>query len=96
MSEKLRFPKAKKGVEVAELLQRAYWGNNNSSLKEVLHQCLDGKFVVDKELVEQLESLMLPHILEGIAELVDDRSDFRKGYQVGYVDAIKKVLEAVK
>ena len=49
-----------------------------------------------KEFVAQLESLMLPHIIQGITEFVDDRSDFKKGYQMGYVDAIKKVLESFR
>ena len=46
------------------------------------------KDAFEKELQEQL----IPRVISAMAELVDDRSDFQKGWKIGYVDCLKAVL----
>lgn len=57
-------------------------------------QCLKNKW--RSEFVASLEAEQLPRILDAMVELIDDRSDFQKGYKKGYVDAYQRVLEAFK
>jgi len=40
----------------------------------------------------ELRNELLPRVIDAITELVDDRSDFQKGYKKGYVDALIRVL----
>ncbi len=40
---------------------------------------------------KQLDTLMIQSSVEAMVELVDNRSDFQKGWKIGFVDALKKV-----
>lgn len=65
------------------------------------HCCLDEKHYCERdawkeEFVAQLEAEQIPRILDAMAEIYDDRSDYQKGFKAGYVECLLRVLDAFK
>lgn len=51
-------------------------------------QVHDWKEAFEKELHEKL----VPAVLNAMAELYDNRSDFQKGWKMGYVTCLREIL----
>lgn len=63
--------------------------------------CLDEKHYCERDawrfdVAAQLEAELLPRALDAMAALYDDREEFRKGYKMGYFEAMRRFLEAFK
>lgn len=89
--------KTMKGSSVVSKLEKtidSQFSNNpfeiaKKNLKEILHFELDSQLIVNET---ELQNELLPRIIDAIAEIYDDRSDYKKGFKAGYVEALKRVL----
>lgn len=82
------FPEIKEGL-VPQNEDGIYeWKKLSIKQEENLILCKKWKEEFEEELREQL----LPRVIGAMAELVDDRSNFQKGWKIGYIDCIKAIL----
>lgn len=52
----------------------------------------DSALLWKKDFERELREQLTPRIISAMAELVDDRSDFQKGWKIGYIDCLKQIL----
>jgi len=63
---------------------------DEADINRFLTELVVWKMDFEGELLEELT----PRIIDAMTELVDDRSDFKKGWKIGYIDCLKRVLDS--